>query len=126
MNKLLKAIVIPFSVFLGFNAIALIFGLTEIKAFSYDASLLVEYRSRVLVPTLYFTIIYFVFRYFTGKNPTTTLWPVYVVLCSWLVCNLSAFVWVKDLNALLLAILLNVVMLVVTRTAHNKRKNEIF
>jgi len=60
------------------------------------------------------------------KNPTSTIWPVYVVLCSWLVCNLSAFVWVKDLNALLLAILLNVVMLVVTRIVHNKRKNEIF
>lgn len=126
MNKLLKAMVILFSVFLGYNAIALIFGLTEIKAFSYDVSLLVEYRSRVLVPTLYFTIIYFVFRYFAGKNPTSTIWPVYVVLCSWLVCNLSAFVWIKDLNALLLAILLNVVMLVVTRIAHNKRKNEIF
>jgi len=48
------------------------------------------------------------------------------VLCSWLVCNLSAFVWIKDLNALLLAILLNVVMLIVTRIVHNKRKNEIF
>ncbi len=126
MNKLLKAMVILFSVFLGYNAIALIFGLTEIKGFSYDASLLVEYRSRVLVPTLYFTIIYFVFRYFAGKNPTSTIWPVYVVLCSWLVCNLSAFIWIKDLNALLLAILLNVVMLIITRIAHNKRKNEIF
>ena len=126
MNKLLKAMVILFSVFLGYNAIALIFGLTEIKWFSYDASLLVEYRSRVLVPTLYFTIIYFVFRYFAGKNPTSTIWPVYVVLCSWLVCNLSAFIWIKDLNALLLAILLNVVMLIITRIAHNKRKNEIF
>jgi hypothetical protein len=126
MNKLLKAMVILFSVFLGYNAIALIFGLTAIKGFSYDASLLVEYRSRVLVPTLYFTIIYFVFRYFAGKNPTSTIWPVYVVLCSWLVCNLSAFVWIKDLNPLLLAILLNVVMLIVTRIAHNKRKNEIF
>ena len=125
MNKLLKAMVILFSVFLGYNAIALIFGLTEIKGF-YDANLLVEYRSRVLVPTLYFTIIYFVFRYFAGKNPTSTIWPVYVVLCSWLVCNLSAFVWIKDLNALLLAILLNVVMLIITRIAHNKRKNEIF
>ena len=125
MYKLLKAMVVVFSVFLGYNAIALIFGLTEIR-FSYDASLLAEYRSRVVVPTLHFTIIYFVFRYFTGKNPTSSLWPVYVVLCSWLVCNLSAFVWVKDLNALLLAILLNIVMLIVTRIAHNKRKNEIF
>ena len=126
MNKLLNVMVTLFSVFLGYNAIALIFGFTEIRGFSYDASLLVEYRSRVLVPTLYFTIIYFVFRYFAGKNPTSTIWPVYVVLCSWFVCNLSAFVWVKELNALLLAILMNVVMLTVTRIAHNKRKNEIF
>ena len=52
--------------------------------------------------------------------------PTLSMLADILVCNLSAFVWVKDLNALLLAILLNVVMLVVTRIVHNKRKNEIF
>jgi len=126
MNKLLKAMMILFSVFLGYNAIVLIFGLTEINLFSDDPSILAEYRSRVVVPTLHFTIIYFVFRHLTAKNPTSTIWPVYVVLCSWLVCNLSALVWAKNLNALLLAILLNVVMLVVTRIAHNKRKKEIF
>jgi len=40
-----------------------------------------EYRARVLLPAFFLTLNYFIFRYFSGKNPTSPLWPIYVDQC---------------------------------------------
>ena len=126
MDKLLKSFLGVFSLWLIYNAIALLFAIPEITLPFTNEELLSEYRQRVLVPTLFLTVLYFVYRYFRGKNPTSPLWPVYVTLCSWLVCNLIALSWISSAKGLLLALGINITMLLIVRSAHNKRKNEIF
>lgn len=126
MDKLLKSLLGVFSLWLIYNAIALLFAIPEITLPFTSEELLSEYRQRVLVPTLFLTVLYFVFRYFRGKNPTSPLWPVYVTLWSWLVCNLIALSWISSVKGLLLALGINITMLLIVRSAHNKRKNEIF
>ena len=126
MDKLLKSLLGVFSLWLIYNAIALLFAIPEITLPFTNEELLSEYRQRVLVPTLFLTVLYFVFRYFRGKNPTSPLWPVYVTLWSWLVCNLIALSWISSVKGLLLALGINITMLLIVRSAHNKRKNEIF
>ena len=126
MDKLLKSFLGVFSLWLIYNAIALLFAIPEITLPFTNEELLSEYRQRVLVPTLFLTVLYFVYRYFRGKNPTSPLWPVYVTLWSWLVCNLIALSWISSAKGLLLALGINITMLLIVRSAHNKRKNEIF
>ena len=126
MDKLLKSLLGVFSLWLIYNAIALLFAIPEITLPFTNEELLSEYRQRVLVPTLFLTVLYFIFRYFRGKNPTSPLWPVYVTLWSWLVCNLIALSWISSAKGLLLALGINITMLLIVRSAHNKRKNEIF
>ena len=39
-----------------------------------------EWRLRTIIPSLYLTICYFIYRFFAGKNPTSTLWPIYIAV----------------------------------------------
>ena len=126
MDELLKSLLGVFSLWLIYNAIALLFAIPEITLPFTNEELLSEYRQRVLVPTLFLTVLYFVYRYFRGKNPTSPLWPVYVTLCSWLACNLIALSWISSVRGLIIGLGINITMLVIVRSAHNKRKNEIF
>lgn len=91
-----------------------------------DNEVKAEYIERVLVPTLLLTVLYFLIRFLSGKNPTSTLWPVYVILSSWLICNFFAFFWLPLNLPLLMGIVFNASLLLIIRSAHNKRKNEIF
>ena len=37
------------------------------------------WRLKTINPAIFLTVSYFIYRYFAGLNPTSTIWPVYVV-----------------------------------------------
>tara|TARA_A100000164_G_scaffold338523_1_gene332835 strand:+ start:7007 stop:7408 length:402 start_codon:yes stop_codon:yes gene_type:complete len=45
----------------------------------FDPMVMAEWRTRTIHPAFYMTASYFIFRHFLGKNPTTTLWPVFLI-----------------------------------------------
>ena len=45
-----------------------------------DPMVMAEWRTRTIQPAFYMTACYFILRHFLGKNPTTTLWPVFLIL----------------------------------------------
>ena len=57
------------------NHLVLVFPGTE-----FDPMLMAEWRTRTIQPAFYMTASYFLLRHFLGKNPTTTLWPVFLIL----------------------------------------------
>lgn len=126
MDKLLRVFLSVFLIYLFYNAIAFMFNFQAITFPWLNPEAMMEYRARVLVPTLLLTVVYFLLRYFANKSSTSTLWPVYVTLCAWLTCNISALLWVSNKLPLYIAIGLNTFMIFIIRSAHNKRKNEIF
>ena len=86
-----------------------------------------EYRARVLIPGFFLTLIYFIYRYFSGKNPTSSLWPIYVISVSLLITHIIGFItfmpFTKDPIIMFIIVL---IICFVARKGHNKRKNEIF
>ena len=47
---------------------------------------------RVVVPTYFLTIAYFSYRYLSGKNPTSTVWPILIVTFFFLISQIVGFV----------------------------------
>ena len=86
-----------------------------------------EYRARVLLPAFFLTLNYFIFRYFSGKNPTSPLWPIYVIGISLLITQIIGFItfmpFTQDTITMFFVILF---ISFVARVGHNRRKNEIF
>ena len=74
----------------------------------------------------YLTICYFIYRYFSGRNPTSSIWPILIAIFFFMLTQIISifnnyFSWIQLLT---LAITIGVVLLL--REAHNRRKNEIF
>lgn len=67
-----------FSIMSGFfmfaNHLVIVFPGTE-----FNPMLMAEWRTRTVQPAFYMTASYFILRHFLGKNPTTTLWPVFLI-----------------------------------------------
>ena len=85
-----------------------------------------EYRARVLLPAFFLTLNYFIFRYFSGKNPTSPLWPIYVISVSLLITHIIGFITFMPLTKdPIIMFLISLFICVVARAGHNKRKNEI-
>ena len=85
-----------------------------------------EYRARVLLPAFFLTLNYFIFRYFSGKNPTSTLWPIYVISVSLLITHIIGFITFMPLTKdPIIMFLISLFICFVARAGHNKRKNEI-
>tara|TARA_B100001057_G_C22542348_1_gene830122 strand:- start:389 stop:742 length:354 start_codon:yes stop_codon:yes gene_type:complete len=61
--------------FLFANHLVVVFPGTE-----FDPMVMAEWRTRTIQPAFYMTASYFILRHFLGKNPTTTLWPVFLML----------------------------------------------
>ena len=57
------------------NHLVLVFPGTE-----FDPMLMAEWRTRTIQPAFYMTASYFLLRHFLAKSPTTTLWPVFLIL----------------------------------------------
>ena len=85
-----------------------------------------EYRARVLLPAFFLTLNYFILRYFSGKNPTSPLWPIYVISISLIITHIIGFITFMPLSKdpiIMFCICLFICF--VARAGHNKRKNEI-
>ena len=81
---------------------------------------------RVVVPTYFFTIAYFCYRYLTGKNPTSTAWPVLIVTFFFLITQVVGFIFFYFHWIQLVYLAVSIVSFVVLREAHNRRKSDIF
>ena len=68
-------LVIMSGIFMFANHLVLVFPGTE-----FDPMLMAEWRTRTIQPAFYMTASYFLMRHFLGKSPTTTLWPVFLIL----------------------------------------------
>ena len=85
-----------------------------------------EYRARVLLPAFFLTSNYFIFRYFSGKNPTSAIWPIYVISVSLLITHIIGFITFMPLTKdPIIMFLISLFICFVARAGHNKRKNEI-
>ncbi len=85
-----------------------------------------EYRARVLLPAFFLTLNYFIFRYFSGKNPTSPLWPIYVISVSLLLTHIIGFITFMPLTKdPLMMFFISLFVCFIARAGHNKRKNEI-
>ena len=60
--------------FMFANHLVVVFPGTEL-----DPMVMAEWRTRTIQPAFYMTASYFILRHFLGKNPTTTLWPVFLI-----------------------------------------------
>lgn len=68
-------LVIMSGIFIFANHLVIVFPGTE-----FDPLLMAEWRTRTIQPAFYMTASYFLLRHFFAKNPTTTLWPVFLML----------------------------------------------
>ncbi len=86
-----------------------------------------EYRVRVLIPGFFLTLIYFIYRFFSGKNPTSTMWPIYVSSICLLITHIIGFMMFLPLTKdPIVMLIITLVIFLVARKAHHTRKNEIF
>ena len=60
--------------FMFANHLVVVFPGTEL-----DPMVMAEWRTRTIQPAFYLTASYFILRHFLGRNPTTTLWPVFLI-----------------------------------------------
>jgi len=131
MNRLLKFCLVIVAAYLGLHAFIAIFLFDQfpippqVTEFSIDQ--VAEYRARVLIPSFFLTLIYFIYRYFAGKNPTSALWPVYVALVALVLVQIIGFLTFIQMSLdPIIMLLATIFMLVIVRKAHIERKKEYF
>jgi hypothetical protein len=93
---------------------------------SWTAEQMSEWRLRTLLPAFYLTICYFISRYFSGRNPTSTVWPILIIIFFFMITQIISlfnnyFSWIQ-----IFSLFLTVMVFLLLREAHNRRKNEIF
>ena len=115
-----------FSIMSGFfmfaNHLVIVFPGTE-----FNPMLMAEWRTRTVQPAFYMTASYFILRHFLGKNPTSTLWPVFLILLFFSITQSLLFIE-KPYKFGVPGIAMFVVSIFVTllvRISHAQRKNEI-
>ena len=84
-----------------------------------------EWRLRTIIPSLYLTICYFIYRFFAGKNPTSTLWPIYIVITSFSITQLIAFFFMGISIAQVICFLITISSAFALRMADLKRSRQI-
>ena len=84
-----------------------------------------EWRLRTIIPSLYLTICYFIYRFFAGKNPTSTLWPIYIVITSFSITQLIAFFFMGISITQVVSFLITIATAFALRMADLKRSRQI-
>ena len=92
---------------------------------SWTAEQMAEWRLRTLLPAFYLTICYFIYRFFAGKNPTSTLWPIYIVITSFAITQFVAFFFMGFSIAQMFCFLITIGTAFVLRMADLKRSRQI-
>ena len=131
MDKLIKYSLILAGLYAAMRAIIALFFYDEFPIAFLAGSLSLEemneYRARVLLPAFYVTLVYFIFRYLLGKNPTSPIWPIYVISVSFAITQIIAFLTFLPLTTETIRMfIITFFISFVARQGHNKRKNEIF
>ena len=131
MGRLIKYFLIAIALYLGMRASIALFFYDQLPiafiASEFNQDQMDEYRARVLIPGFFLTLIYFIFRYLSGKNPTSAIWPIYVSSIAMLITHIIGFMTFMPLTQDPIAMfLVTLAIFLVSRKAHHKRKNEIF
>ena len=131
MVKLIKYSLLIAGLYAGMRAIISLFFYDQFPIAFLASSLSLEemneYRARVLLPAFYLTLVYFIFRYLLGKNPTSPIWPIYVISVSFAITQIIAFLTFLPLTTETIRMfIITLFISFVARQGHNKRKNEIF
>ena len=82
-------------------------------------------RAKTVRPTLYLTGAYFIFRHFTGKNPTSSVWPVFVMFAAFTLVQFLAFFTSPIRIAMIISFVLSLLTTVILRIAHNRRQKDV-
>ncbi len=131
MEKLTKIFLIIIAIYLAFQTVSLLFlyerFAVPLQTTNFTLEEMQTYRARTLIPAFLLTLLYFIYRYFLGKNPTSALWPIYVALIAFLISQCIGFVTYLPINYdSMVMFVATCIMLFVVRKAHQTRKNEIF
>jgi hypothetical protein len=128
METFIKLLLSGLFVFLILLSIDGVFELnyhTNFLLLGFSADELESLRTKTVRPMLYLTGVYFIYRYFTGKNPTSTVWPVYVMFASFSFVQFVAFFTSPFSIFLIISFLLSLFSTVILRIAHNKRQQDV-
>ena len=93
----------------------------------FDPMVMAEWRTRTIHPAFYMTASYFIFRHFLGKNPTTTLWPVFLIFLLFTLSQALLFIdrpykfGIPGVSMFAVSIFVTLFI----RLSHSKRKKEI-
>jgi hypothetical protein len=131
MSRLIKFSLVIIAAYLGVQTFIALFFYDAfpiaIQAVEFTLEQMSEYRARVVLPSFFLTLIYFIYRYFSGKNPTSALWPIYVSLVAFFITQVIGFITFVPLSLdPIIMLLVTIFMLVVVRKAHTERKKEFF
>ena len=108
--------------FLFANHLVVVFPGTEL-----DPMVMAEWRTRTIQPAFYLTASYFILRHFLGRNPTTTLWPVFLIFLFFTLTQALLFFdrpykfGIPGINMFAASIFVTLFI----RLSHSKRKKEI-
>ena len=130
MDRLIKYSLILVGLYTAMRTLIALFFYDQLPiaflATEFNQDQMDEYRARVLLPAFFLTLNYFIFRYFSGKNPTSPLWPIYVISVSLLLTHIIGFITFMPLTKdPLTMFFISLFICFIARAGHNKRKNEI-
>ena len=131
MAKLLNYLLIITAIYLAARSILAMFFYDQIPipfiVTEFNLEQINEYRARVLLPGFFITLIYFIFRFFSGKNPTSVMWPIYVSTMSLVITHIIGFIVFLPLTKdTIIMFLVSLFICLIARAGHHTRKNEIF
>ena len=109
-------------IFIFANHLLTVFPWTDL-----DPLITAEWRTRTIQPAFYLTAAYFLLRHFLGKNPTSTIWPVFLILLFFTITQMFLFFDNPYKFGIpgILAFTVSIFVTLFVRLSHSKRKNEI-
>ena len=128
MDLTTKVILIVLFMFFGTLSLFFIVNPNLVSVFpglGFTKEVMYEWRLRTIIPALYLTICYFIYRFFAGKNPTTTLWPIYIVITSFVITQFIAFFFMSITIAQIICFLISLGTAFSLRMADLKRSKQI-
>tara|TARA_A100001015_G_scaffold266527_1_gene315828 strand:+ start:230 stop:628 length:399 start_codon:yes stop_codon:yes gene_type:complete len=128
MDLTTKVILIVLFMFFGTLSLFFIVNPNLVSVFpglGFTKEVMYEWRLRTIIPALYLTICYFIYRFFAGRNPTTTLWPIYIVITSFVITQFIAFFFMSITIAQIICFLISLGIAFSLRMADLKRSKQI-
>ena len=128
MDLTTKVILIVLFMFFGTLSLFFIVNPNLVSVFpglGFTKEVMYEWRLRTIIPALYLTICYFIYRFFAGRNPTTTLWPIYIVITSFVITQFIAFFFMSITIAQIICFLISLGTAFSLRMADLKRSKQI-